>query len=91
MLYRLEEAQAPAVNAAARNVADMLRKLSARYRDPEVQSPGSASYYEFRLQAERAQLAALKILENVMTPAQIERMRSLALTDFYVERSSREE
>ena len=88
-LYRLDEAQRPAATSAVRTLADTIRLLKAKSNDQEdVDLYGSAAYYTYRIRTQEAQLAALKLLENVMTPGQVERMRSLPLTEFHASNST---
>ena len=81
--YRLDETQKPIVLAAARGFADALREVELQYRGRrDSQESGTPEGYDIRLRSQRAQLTALKMLENVMTPEQKQRLHSQLLTDF---------
>ncbi len=87
-MYGLEEAQAPAVTAAARGLADTLRRISRPLL--EKREGDTESQYEIRVQSLRAQGEALKLLENILTPTQIERIRSVPLGEYEIERRATE-
>ncbi len=90
--YRLDETQKPAALAAARGFADALRELAREYRGREDnQGIGSQVGYEKRLAGQRAQLSALKVLENILTPEQKKRLHSQTLTEFNVSAPSEAE
>ena len=90
--YRLDETQKPAALAAARAFADTLHEVAREYRGREdTQGIGSSEGYEKRLRSQRAQLSALKVLENVLTPEQKKRLHSQTLTEFNVSAPSQEE
>ena len=90
--YRLDEIQKPAALAAARGFADALREMARQYSGREdTQNGGTSDGYEKRLRSQRAQLSALKVLENVLTPEQKKRLHSQLLTEFNVSAPREEE
>jgi hypothetical protein len=85
-MYQLEETQQPAAREAVRNLASTLRQIAEKTRGKAF-NDRSADDYDVRLRTQEVQVAALKLLENVMTPAQVERMRSIPLTGFHLQYS----